>query len=188
MRLIKRDSFALKILKGIGVIGLALVAASNPYFGLNLTRGIKRNGNKKDWAKFYDSLRYLHRRGYVKIIEKNFDGLKVEITHKGETILLNADINSMQIEDTTIDDKWRLVIFDIPNKKSSKRIAFTEKLKNMGFIMIQKSVWASPYNCYREIMILRKFYEIEKYVTYLEGVNVEDEITWRGKFNKTVQL
>ena len=49
--------------------------------------------------------------------------------------------------------------------------------------MVQKSVWAYPYECYQEIQIARKFFEIEKHVSYLEAVNIEDELDWRGKFN-----
>ena len=180
----RRDSLALKILRGIGYTGLVLLAASNPFFGLNMIRGIKRHNDKKAWRKFYESLRYLDRRGYVKILDRNSQGIKVKITHKGEDVIKELDIDSMKLKkQDSWDGKWRLVIFDVPNTKSRNRLAFTEKLKELGFIMVQKSVWAYPYECYKEMMILRKFYNIEKHVSCLEASNVEDELEWRGKFN-----
>ena len=74
-------------------------------------------------------------------------------------------------------------MFDIPNTHSKNRLAFTEKLKQLGFRMIQKSVWIYPHPCDEELMILRKFYEIDRYVTHLETSKVEDEPLWRRRFN-----
>ena len=81
------------------------------------------------------------------------------------------------------DGTWHVVIFDVPNKKSKNRSAFTQQIKNMGFELMQKSVWAYPYKCHEEIMILRKFYEIERHVMYLQTKTVEDEPVWKAKFN-----
>jgi DNA-binding transcriptional regulator PaaX len=37
------------------------------------------------------------------------------------------------------DKKWRIVIFDIPNKKKPARNTLTEKLKKLGFYHLQKA-------------------------------------------------
>jgi phenylacetic acid degradation operon negative regulatory protein len=95
-----------------------------------------------------------------------------------------VDIDSMKLRKyQKWDEKWRIIIFDVPNRKSKNRHAFTEKLKELGFVMIQKSVWAYPFECYKEVAILRKFYEIERYLSYFEAVEIEDEAEWRRRFN-----
>ena len=184
MKLIRRKSLALKILRGVALAGLAVVAASSPHFGINLLKGISRRNSKKEWRKFYYSLRYLNRRGYVQIMGETEVGLTVKITRQGESMLKRVDFDDIKLPTSgQWDGKWRVIIFDVPNKKSKNRLAFTEKLKTLRFIMVQKSVWTYPFECYEAIMILRKFYEIERYVTYLEAVEIEDELNWRGRFN-----
>ena len=180
----KKNSLAIRILKGIGYTGLVFLAASSPFFGLNMIRGIKQHNDRKAWRKFYESLRYLDRRGYVKILDRNDGGIRVKITHKGETIIKELDVDLMELKkQDSWDGKWRLIIFDVPTTKNRNRLAFSGKLKELGFIMVQKSVWAYPYECYEELITLRKFYDIEKYATYLEVSHVEDELDWRGRFN-----
>ena len=110
--------------------------------------------------------------------------IKISLTKQGSTVVKKLDIEQMKIpKPASWDQKWRVVIFDVPNWKSKNRLAFTERLKHIGFRMIQKSVWGYPFPCHDEIMILRKFYDIEKYVTYLETAMVEDEYLWRQRFS-----
>lgn len=49
------------------------------------------------------------------------------------------------------DGKWRLLIFDIPEKKRHKRDSFRELLNNYGFKELQRSVWVTPYKIPRII-------------------------------------
>ena len=180
----RKNSLAIKILKGLGYSGLVFIAATGPFLGLNMVKNIKRQNDKKEWRKFYESLRYLDRRGYVKILDRSIKGIKVKVTIKGEEVIKELDIDSMELKkQNKWDGKWRLIIFDVPNTKNKNRLTFSEKLKNLGLIMVQKSVWAYPYECYEEMMILRRFYDIERYVTYLKVSHVEDELNWREKFN-----
>lgn len=44
------------------------------------------------------------------------------------------------------DGKWRVVIFDIEEKSRKKRDLLRLKLRELGFGMIQESVWISPYD------------------------------------------
>lgn len=180
----KRQSLAINVLKGIAMTSTVLLSASNPYFGLRLIKNWRKYSNKDEWRRFYLSLNYLRRRGYVRILNRTNDGIKVEITRLGRKEVANVNIDELMLPaNQKWDGKWRLVIYDVPNKKNKNRLAFAEKLKTLGFIMVQKSVWAYPFECYKEVMILRKFYEIERYVAYLEAIEIEDELDWRGKFN-----
>lgn len=184
MKRLHKNSLASQVLKVLATTGLILVAASSPFFALDLIRGLKRYRDKEKWKKFYYSLNYLDRRGYVKLTEKENGVLEAKLTRQGEVMIERINFSELKLsEPGKWDGKWRLVIFDVPTRKHKNRRAFAEKLKELGFIMVQKSVWAYPFECYKELAIVRKFYEVEKFVTYLEAVEIEDELAWRGKFN-----
>lgn len=169
---VRKDSLAVKILKGVAITGAVALAASNPYFGLRLWKALDRR-------RFRKSLTYLRSRGYVRILSEDPDGMKIEITQAGKRVIKHVDIAELTLQKpATWDQKWRVIVFDIPNWKSKNRDAFREKIKMLGFRLVQKSVWVYPHECREQIMILRKFYDIEKYVTYLEATHTEDEDAW----------
>ena len=144
----------------------------------------QKSSEEEQRKRLYQSIQYLKRRGHVAIKYLSNKRLKITLTKKGKTIVNQLAIEELQIKKPAIwDKKWRMVIFDVPNWKNKNRLAFTDNLKHIGFRMMQKSVWAYPYTCYDEIMILRKFYDIEKYVIYLDVGMVEDDYVWRRCFS-----
>ena len=44
------------------------------------------------------------------------------------------------------DEKWRVVIFDIPEKRAQARRYLRNYLKSLGFGKVQRSIWITPYN------------------------------------------
>lgn len=181
---VKKNSVAMQILKGVAIAGMVLVAASNPYFGRNLARAFKKEHDRKQWRKLRQSMRYLKSRGYVHILSDSPDGMKVEITRAGEKIVKHVDVTALKLPSPVVwDGKWRVIVFDVPNYKSKNRAAFREKIKELGFQLVQKSVWVYPHESREAIMILRKFYDIENYVTYLETTHSEDEDRWLRNFH-----
>lgn len=62
--------------------------------------------------------------------------------------------------------KWYLVIFDVPEEKRRLRDALREKLKILGFGMLQASVWISPYPSLGDVEEIVKFYHLKPYVLY----------------------
>src|SRR3989344_1951060 len=186
---IKPKDLAINILKGIALTGMVLVAASNLQFGPRMLKALMRDYQRKNKRAVEKSIRYLHNRGYVKMSWLPDGQLKVEITRQGKKVMEQIDLDEMRIEKPPQwDKKWRIVIFDVPNTQNKHRLAFTQHLKNMGFKMVQKSVWVHPYPSHKEIMVLRKFYGIESLVTYLETAMVEDDEFWREKFDLLYEM
>lgn len=54
------------------------------------------------------------------------------------------------------DKKWRVVIFDIPERQRSKRNKLRSTLIETGFVKVQNSVWVYPFQC-DEVVALLKF-------------------------------
>jgi DNA-binding transcriptional regulator PaaX len=98
----------------------------------------------------------------------------VEVRHEGAQIHISLTNEGkkkagyMQIDDLKIqrpkkwDGKWRLVIFDINELKRGHREAFRGKLKELGFRLLQKSVWVHPFDCEAEIELLRSFFGLRE--------------------------
>ena len=179
----RRSELATQLLKAVGVAGIIVAVIALPGLGIAF-REFQKSYHKRERDRAYQSLQHLKRRGYVKI-EYLADGrMKLSLTKQGKTIIKHLDIEELKIpKPAAWDKKWRVVIFDVPNEKSKNRLAFTDNLKRIGFRMIQKSVWVYPYPCHDEIMILRKFYDIEKFVTYLEASMAEDDDLWQNHFS-----
>jgi len=65
------------------------------------------------------------------------------------------------------DQKWRIVIFDIPQELHRQRNLFRRKLLAMGCRLLQKSIFVFPYPCEEEIAQFCKPLKIGKYVDVL---------------------
>ena len=172
------------ILKALLISGMVCIAATSPYFGVNIVRGIKRMKNYKR-KRIYDAFYNLRKSGRINM--KNRSGqIYVSLTKKGK-----AMAGWMQIDDLKIakpekwDKKWRIVAFDIVEFKKLHREAFRGKLKELGFQPIQKSVWICPYDCKDEIDLLRDFFGLSE--TDLRLI-VTDSLGEDKEFKKNFKL
>ena len=180
---VRSSQVAMTILKAVGTVGVVVAVIALPGLGL-VVRDLHKFRDRRGRQRLYQSVQYLRRRGFVELEYFEDGKIKISLTKQGNTVVKKLNIEQMKIPTPDRwDSKWRIVIFDVPNWKSKNRSAFTDRLKHIGFRMIQKSVWGYPFPCHDEIMILRKFYDIEKYVTYLETAMVEDEDHWRQRFS-----
>jgi CRISPR-associated endonuclease Cas2 len=138
---------------------------------------------KKHGDKIVDkSLNKIVKDRFVKIVEKNGE-TTLRITEKGKVRLINFDIDTIKIQLGRWDGKWRFVIFDIPEKKRIARDVLRQKLKEIGFVQIQKSVWACPYECEEEIAFISSVYEVERYVNYIIAAKIDHEEYLKSKFD-----
>jgi len=165
MRKRAKNSLSHKILKAIAIGGVVAVAATNPYFGLAFMKGIQKDLERKKWWEFQKQLKRLQREKRLNA-EENPDGsFTVTITQLGKDYVARYDLDSLMInKPEEWDGLWRICSFDIPTDKQAGRFSLLSKLKELGFIMIQKSVWAHPFECREQLAVLARAFEIEKYV------------------------
>lgn len=71
------------------------------------------------------------------------------------------------------DGKWRLVIWDIPEKRRAARDLLRSRLKELGFRHWQKSVWATKKNCTKPLRDFIRKVGIADWVRVIESDNVE---------------
>ncbi|MCX6813370.1 MAG: CRISPR-associated endonuclease Cas2 [Candidatus Azambacteria bacterium] len=126
----------------------------------------RKNWNKIDRYSIHNAIRRLNQKRLVELIEKN-NQLYMEITNNGKKLIKNFDYNDLELPKfKKWDKKWHLVIFDIPEKKSKERRAFSKKLKDMGLYPIQESVFIYPYDCRNEIDFICEFLSISRFINY----------------------
>lgn len=102
-----------------------------------------------NYGPLYQAVRELREKGFV---ETKKDGRKIllKLTDKGKE---EAIIKRLLLEEKW-DGKWRIVIFDIPEKHRKLRSVLRSKLREWEFEPWQKSVWAGKKNVTEP---LRKF-------------------------------
>lgn len=72
------------------------------------------------------------------------------------------------------DGKWRILIFDIPEKSRLKRDYLRRKLYDIGFGHLQKSVWVSPFDIIREVQEFLRFHGLDEGVILFEAKRIGD--------------
>lgn len=120
---------------------------------------------------------------YRKLITQDYQH-GIILTEKAKRRLARNKINSLEIPRSTIwDEKWRIVFFDIPEKQKTKRDAFAGHLRRMGFAVLQRSVFVSPFPSRDEIALLSAYCEINQFVTYIEASHIDNEALLRKYFD-----
>jgi len=105
----------------------------------------------------------------VEYQEKPDGTVTVVLTKKGKEYALEYKIDNIEIKKLEVwDGNWRMVIFDIPEKRRKARDALRRKLQELGFKELQKSVFVYPYPCEEEIEFIVEFFKIRWYVRYAE--------------------
>lgn len=166
----------------LGGMALGLSGSPKRYFQII-------DSMKKEWKEIErQSLRRAIKSLYQTklIIEKqNSDGtITLILTDKGKEKALTYDLGKIKLKKPKEwDKKWRIVIFDIPEKKKKVRDALRFHLKNMDFFELQKSVLVHPYNCKDEIDYIIEFYDIRRFVRFIIADSIDNELHLKMHFN-----
>jgi DNA-binding transcriptional regulator PaaX len=155
--------------------GATLGFTYTPQKQLKILKRLKREWKKINERVLKETIRELYRSKLVKMIENPDKSWTLILTEKGKMKALTYHFQAMKIEEGKWDGKWRFVIFDIPEKMKRARDALREKLKEMGFYELQKSVFVFPYECKDEIEFIIEFFNLRRYVRFgiLESVDNE---------------
>lgn len=167
----------------LAVSGAIAIAATSPYFGVNLARAFLTKKRHKQ-KNVYDTFHRLQKEGCIEIEKKNHQ-IYIRLTEKGRKRAGIYQINDLSIKKAKKwDGKWRLIVFDIEELKRAKREAFRGILKNLGIKPLQQSVWIYPYECRDEISLLRDFFGLsEKELRYIVTDSIGEDLVWRREFH-----
>mgnify|MGYP001578250326 CR=1 FL=1 len=122
-------------------------------------------------------------KGYVVWIEK--DGKKfLRITTAGRKMFAFEQAKvALQKQKMKWDGRWRMVVFDIPERRKSVRFRLCAVMREIGFIRMQNSVWVYPYDCEDFIALLKAELKIGKDVLYAIADTIERDKSLRRQFS-----
>jgi hypothetical protein len=122
----------------------------------------KQYEKRKNKQKFSQLIYRLKKNGYIKIknLEQN-EG--IVLTEKGAEKVLKTKLK-MKNKQKRSDEKWQMIIFDIPEEKRYLRSLLREKLLLLKYNMLQKSIWICPYDVFKETESVLRKYSIDPYV------------------------
>ncbi len=141
------------------------------------------DSNKYNKKRFNQIIGRLNKQKLIEISEESGQTV-VKITDEGRVRALRYKMAEMEIKRPKAwDRKWRMVIFDIPEKYKRMREIFRQHLKLLGFYPLQKSVWVHPYSCFDEIEFLRQIYHVGVDVTYVVAERIERAEELKDRFD-----
>lgn len=177
-----------KITKDITKVVLCLLASGTVVTMLALFPGLAWVGKeflewkKCDQRRLRSTLKRLESQGMITISQKGEQTI-IEITKKGKKRVLKYKLDDIKIKKPKKwDGLWRIVIFDIPEKKRIARNALRRKLKELDFVKIQKSVFVYPYSCRDEIDFIKEVFEVRPYINLIIAKSVDGEVNLKRHF------
>ena len=121
--------------------GVTLCLNRSPRTHLRIIKNIPRAWKNIDRSVLYRTLHEFHNERLVDFNQQSDGSTIITLTEKGEKFALRFKIDEISIPiPVHWDKKWRIVIFDIPEKHKGAREALRIKLSELGFIQFQKSV------------------------------------------------
>lgn len=109
------------------------------------------------------------------LLSKDKNGYLI-LTKAGRVELARKQLAQYKIEKPRKwDGRWRMIIFDIPERRRKTRDQIRHTLNNIGFFRLQDSIWVYPYNCEDLIALLKSDMQIGKDLLYVIADSLEGD-------------
>jgi len=169
----------------MGGVALGLSRSPRQYF--KILRALK-----KEWQIINQQnlKRSIARLTDEKLLEEKIspDGtIKLILTAKGKRQARRISLLGSSIKfkkPKRWDGKWRIILFDIPEKNRVFRNILREHLRNLKFMKLQHSVFVSPYPFERQILELVEIYSALPYVRIVTATKIDNESAIKKHFFK----
>ncbi len=149
----------LQVVATVGVLSVALLAPN----ALQMFKLFDQRKNRNFRQTINNSRRRLIKAGYL----EQSGGL-LRLTSRGERRIKEWERQDYKLPaPSRWDKKWRMLIFDIPEKRKLLRDKVRLTLHSIGFMRLQDSVWVYPYDCEEFITLLKAEFKIGKDLLYL---------------------
>lgn len=180
IRRTKINSAIIATIASAGVLAVAMIAP-NVLGAIAKTKYFRQ---RKYQLK--SSITHLVSAGYLIFVNEN-DKKHLRLTEKGERYasLINEGEFTPK-KPKRWDEKWRMLIFDIPEERKYIRDKIRNTLVSLGFMRLQDSVWVYPYDCEDIITILKTDLRIGKDILYIIADKIEHDTRLRKQFSLPV--
>lgn len=137
-----------------GVLAVGLVAP-NAVRLFEYLNPISRKNSIRFNQRIKQALLRLERRGLIHVTGEG-KARKIHLTGQGEEVINRLYTGAYVIPlPVRWDGKWRIVMFDVPEKRKKVRDILRMLLRSAGFVHFQDSAWIQPYPCDELVTLLR---------------------------------
>lgn len=174
------EKIVLSVIAAAGVIAVVSVTPGiGPAFRLF---GVGKTAYPRRYVN--DTIRRLHEKGQVTFEYHN--GYRyVRLTKKGRSALDAALLHPERWQQRRWDGKWRIIMFDVPERRRTTRNKIRHMLTTFGCKRLQDSVWVFPYPCDEVIAALKAECRIGNNVLYITAERIENDGWLRRAFGLT---
>ena len=173
----KKENYKRAILQTVSDLGAISFATLAPTWTRILRDLGHTNISKYGWR--VDRTRdKLVKQGLLK-----YEGRLLKLTEKGKSELRKIRLANYKLEKPKKwDGKWRVLVFDIPEKRRNTRTKIRTTISLIGFERLQDSVWVYPYDCEDLIILLKSDFKVGKDLLYLIVDSIEYDRHLKEKF------
>jgi len=173
----RKQNIRRAVLASVGAVGILTVALVAP----NTLRLLKfaptmQSRYQSRAKRSMDNLitkRYLH---------KSRDGV-LRLTKSGEILLARLSAGTAKYTPPEKWDKrWRIVTFDVSERRKVSRNRLRVMLQSIGFLKLQSSVWVYPHDCEDLIQLIKTDFALGKEVLYIVAEDIEGDAKLRSHF------
>lgn len=172
----RKENIQNTLLSIVTIAGTLAVAAVAPNIFQALPH-IMGNDRYKLAFKSKTAVDRLVVKGYIRRVRKK-GSMFLELTNAGRQHLLVEDARAnspASRKRKRWDGRYRLVMFDIPEKRKNTRDRLRMFMSEFGFMRLQNSVWVSPYDCEELIALVKAELRIGSAILYALVDQIEGE-------------
>jgi len=163
--------------------GLALGLSGSLIRSFRILKEIGKEWEEIERQGLRRTIKNLYQSKLIKEKENSDGTITIVLTDKGKEKALTYNLDEMAIKKPKHwDGKWRIVLFDIPEKMRRVRDAFRRHLNQLEFYEFQKSVFIHPFDCQDEIDYLIEFYKARKFIRFIIAESLDNELHLKTHF------
>ena len=115
-------------------------------------------------------------KGYIRFVTRG-DKKYIELTGKGRRSLAFEREKARTTEQSKKkwDQRYRLVMFDVPERRKGTRDRIRLLMHECGFLRLQDSVWVFPHDCEELILLAKTDLSLGKEIVYAVVESIEND-------------
>jgi len=147
------------ILEMTGVDGIFIAGTAHPDLLRHIWLPERESISRQALSK---SLKRLIKIGLMRYTPAK-GGWRLVLTKRGEARFYEYELGFKKItQPDKWDGKWRILAFDIAEKRRHLRDRVRCMLKAFGFYQLQRSMWVYPYDCEEALDLLRSAHGVHR--------------------------
>lgn len=140
-----------------------------------------KNINRRELGR---AIRRLYESKLISYKEEKDGAISIVLNREGKKVALRYKLDELSIvKPHHWDRRWRVILFDVPETEKALRDSLRSRLRQLGTIEFQKSVFVHPYDCRNEIDFIIEVYDARRYVRFIEAVHIDNEFHLKRKFH-----